>query len=241
MKPGPKAPLQADQERMFSGRSTKPRANKVERAKRTKADRAAGYKGMVCQSCGAVRPADYFQILRRQPVEYDAVCKVCRSLDRADLLKAQVEDRKIERSAIEIRKKMVREAAKRRAKLKLADERERRRTKTYESSRRKVFKEGDEAAQVELARRELCRRWLVYFTMRFEGLELVENADELKATGRGYHAAWFHHLIARKLGRFLKDVVAGKEPRMQFRMPPRHGKSTLVSRMLPASMAPVAS
>jgi phage terminase large subunit-like protein len=230
----PAEPLQADAERVLAGRSTKPRATKRQRDKRTKHDKEAGYRGLVCQSCGAVRPVDYFLRLRSKPPEYDSVCKGCRALDRAEMLKAQVEDRRIERSAIEIRKRMVKDAAKKRAKMKLVDERERARTKAYESSRRKVFKDGDEAAQVELARRELCRRHLIYFTMRFEGLELVENVDEMKETGRGYHAAWCHRLIARKLGRFLKDVVAGKEPRLQFRMPPRHGKSTLVSRMFPA-------
>jgi predicted phage terminase large subunit-like protein len=45
-----------------------------------------------------------------------------------------------------------------------------------------------------------------------------------------YEPAWFHELLARALDRF----VAGDWPRLIICLPPQHGKTELVSRLLPA-------
>lgn len=69
------------------------------------------------------------------------------------------------------------------------------------------------------ASRELARRNLLAF---------------VKATMPSYRAGWVHREICARLMRFLADVLDGKSPRMIITMPPRHGKSELVSRRFPA-------
>ena len=49
-----------------------------------------------------------------------------------------------------------------------------------------------------------------------------------------YQAGWVHEEIAERLDQFLKDVEAKRSPRLMIFMPPRHGKTELVSRRLPA-------
>jgi predicted phage terminase large subunit-like protein len=74
-------------------------------------------------------------------------------------------------------------------------------------------------------------------------LELVQRAKAKTASGRvktlldftehtfpGYEANWHHKKLCGVLDRF----VAGELPRLIVLMPPRHGKSELVSRRLPA-------
>jgi hypothetical protein len=48
-----------------------------------------------------------------------------------------------------------------------------------------------------------------------------------------YKAGWVHQLICRRLERFSQDVVDEKSPRLMLLVPPRHGKSTLVSEEFP--------
>jgi len=71
----------------------------------------------------------------------------------------------------------------------------------------------------ELARRELSRRYLLYYTVQFNPT---------------YLAGWVHKDIARRLEQFVRDVEAKKSPRLMIFMPPRHGKSTLASQELPS-------
>ena len=80
---------------------------------------------------------------------------------------------------------------------------------------------SEKASEVEkeLIRRELCRRKLIYFTQRF--------------TPR-YDIGWLHREIADELEKFIEDVIAYKSPRLMLFVPPRHGKSELVSRKFPA-------
>ncbi len=70
-------------------------------------------------------------------------------------------------------------------------------------------------AKAELARRELARRSLLDFTLY---------------TFPGYRVNWHHRLLCDYLERF----VSGDIKRLIVSMPPRHGKSELVSRRLPA-------
>ena len=70
----------------------------------------------------------------------------------------------------------------------------------------------------ELASRELSRRRLLHFTKRFN---------------TKYDAGWVHEDICRRLERFVKDVEAGKSPRLLLCCPPRSGKSELTSRKFP--------
>ena len=86
--------------------------------------------------------------------------------------------------------------------------------------------EGQEAvfdakltAQQLLARREMSRRRFLPFVFEFRP---------------GYQAGWVHKDICRRLEKFSKDVAAKLSPRLMLFMPPRSGKSELVSRCFPA-------
>lgn len=49
-----------------------------------------------------------------------------------------------------------------------------------------------------------------------------------------YQMGWVHREICRTLDGFIEDVVARRSPRLLILMPPRHGKSELVSKRMPA-------
>lgn len=49
-----------------------------------------------------------------------------------------------------------------------------------------------------------------------------------------YSMGWVHQEICQALDRFLEDVIQKKSPRLIICLPPRHGKSELVSRRFPA-------
>lgn len=49
-----------------------------------------------------------------------------------------------------------------------------------------------------------------------------------------YKAGWVHKEICKKLEKFAQDVADKKSPRLMIFMPPRHGKSFLVSERFPA-------
>jgi predicted phage terminase large subunit-like protein len=48
-----------------------------------------------------------------------------------------------------------------------------------------------------------------------------------------YYMGWFHERLADALNRFAEDVIARRSPRLIIQAPPRHGKSTQASRLLP--------
>lgn len=56
----------------------------------------------------------------------------------------------------------------------------------------------------------------------------------VKVTMPTYKAGWVHREICARLMHFLADVLDGRSPRLVITMPPRHGKSELVSRRFPA-------
>ena len=76
-----------------------------------------------------------------------------------------------------------------------------------------------ERAQQEVYKRELAKRHLLAFVLRYE---------------HNYKAGWVHKVICAKLMQFSQDVVDGKSPRLMITMPPRHGKSLLASQYFPA-------
>lgn len=49
-----------------------------------------------------------------------------------------------------------------------------------------------------------------------------------------YRAGWVHEEICGELEQFFRDVLERKSPRLMLTMPPRHGKSEIVSRRFPA-------
>jgi len=58
--------------------------------------------------------------------------------------------------------------------------------------------------------------------------------DFTRFTFPQYTVGKMHRLIAKELDKFLDAVIAKKSPRLIFCMPPRSGKSELVSRRFPA-------
>lgn len=85
------------------------------------------------------------------------------------------------------------------------------------ASNEPVSKES--AVELELQRRELCRRRLMYFTTTFDPT---------------YTPGWFHQDLARRLERFMERVERRESPRMIIAVPPRHGKSRETSDMFPS-------
>ena len=49
-----------------------------------------------------------------------------------------------------------------------------------------------------------------------------------------YYMGWFHLRLAKAIDKFVEDVIARRSPRLIIEAPPRHGKSTQASRLLPA-------
>lgn len=82
-----------------------------------------------------------------------------------------------------------------------------------------TFEEMKATAKQILARRELARRRLLPFIMEFK---------------QGYHAGWVHKDICRRLEAFSEAVARNESPRLMLFMPPRSGKSEIVSRNFPA-------
>ena len=74
-------------------------------------------------------------------------------------------------------------------------------------------------ATQEIARRELAKRNLLAFVLRYEA---------------EYRAGWVHKVIASELMHFSEQVVREEAPRLMITMPPRHGKSLLASQYWPA-------
>lgn len=78
---------------------------------------------------------------------------------------------------------------------------------------------NEELVQMELQRRELCRRRLIYF---------------ITSMMPGYLPAWWVQDLCRRLEKFVKDVEEEKSPRLIVAVPPRHGKSLTASDMFPS-------
>ena len=82
----------------------------------------------------------------------------------------------------------------------------------------KALTREQEAAK-ELAQRELSKRHLLPFVMRFTP---------------GYQPGWAHKIICAELERFEQDILDKKSPRLMIACPPRFGKSQISSVCYPA-------
>lgn len=81
----------------------------------------------------------------------------------------------------------------------------------------KTEKENIKLALANEAKKELAKRYLIYFT---------------KYTMKDYEVNWHHEFYAKKLDEFRR----GQIKKLMVFMPPQHGKSELCSRRLPAMM-----
>lgn len=76
-----------------------------------------------------------------------------------------------------------------------------------------------EEAKREMALREASRRHLIPFITRFNPK---------------YKVGWIHKIFASELEKFMVEVEAGMQPRLMIFVPPRHGKSEIVSNNFPS-------
>lgn len=90
--------------------------------------------------------------------------------------------------------------------------------RTLDAQRDKHDK-GDARFAAEMKRREACRRFFIFYISQFFP---------------AYKPGWVHQDICRRLQRFVQDVEAGLSPRLILTVPPRHGKSTIVSDYFPS-------
>lgn len=77
----------------------------------------------------------------------------------------------------------------------------------------------EKEAAAMLRRRELARRNLLPFISEFKA---------------GYSVGWVHKDICKRLKKFGEAIERGENPRLMLFMPPRSGKSEIVSRNFPA-------
>lgn len=78
---------------------------------------------------------------------------------------------------------------------------------------------AEDLIKMELQRREMARRRLVFF---------------ITTMMPSYTPGWVHHDICRRLERFMKQVEQRAAPRLMLFLPPRAGKSQIASDMLPS-------
>jgi phage terminase large subunit-like protein len=78
---------------------------------------------------------------------------------------------------------------------------------------------NEELVALEMQRRELCRRRLLYFVTTMMP---------------SYLPSWWLQDLCRRLEKFVRDVEDGRSPRLIVAVPPRHGKSLTASDMLPS-------
>ena len=135
----------------------------------------------------------------------DEICKLCRQKERLGATHRQISgERKREQKELKRISAEIRREAHKKPHSLLASQGE----------ARQVTPEEKEAAS-----RIISRRRLLPFVLRFQA---------------NYLPGWVHEDICRRLERFVRDVEAGKSPRLLLCMPPRAGKSTLTSRFFPA-------
>lgn len=71
-------------------------------------------------------------------------------------------------------------------------------------------------------------------TPQIEQLARTNLLAFVKATKPDYSIGWVHREICGRLMKFFVDAIEHKSPRLILTMPPRHGKSQLVSKHFPA-------
>lgn len=152
-----------------------------------------------CQTCGT--ETDHW-------IEDEAgtpgPCAVCADKEGKELLKATAAAKatlKKQKKAEKKRERHRKEEARRRARLKSDED------------------DVSSRAQIELAKRELARRHLLAFIMRYEPT---------------YMAGWVHKVLCDELMAFSEAVANQEGPRLMITMPPRHGKSMAASQYWPA-------
>lgn len=162
-----------------------------------------------CKRCSrGRRKSSYMRVAETH--KYHGICGVCiAEIEHEDMQEALAERKKLRERNAEITRKVQRETA-------LAQTPQ----EVREATKRVVTEaEIQQRAKEELAIRELCRRSLIDYILRFKP---------------EYKAGWVHRVICKRLEKFLDDVANRRSPRLALFMPPRHGKSEIVSDKFPS-------
>jgi predicted phage terminase large subunit-like protein len=163
-----------------------------------------------CRSCGQLRSLEQYRLFKTQPTAYMDFCVECEKRDGTialyrryhayatkDIVHAvyAAERTPVERRTQEMVRLLV------------------------QPNTRRIVETNEQAIQVELERRELCRRSYIYYLTTF-----IPD----------YKPGWVHQDIARRLERFVQQVEQQRSPRLMIAMPPRHGKSAEASDGFPS-------
>ena len=180
-----------------------------------------------CEQCGdteAVYPSQHAQICVKCRVADDKARLAAKAKKRRQVQQRAKARKKAKRLAhhrlfwFKHKRKKLRYWAKKNRDINVAKKAAKRAVEKAERQKRKEVT-AQMLAEQELARRELARRDLLSF---------------IKYFSPNYIAGWVHEDICLRLERFLRDVVDGKNPHLMLFMPPRHGKSMIVSENFPA-------
>lgn len=181
----------------------------MKRAAIVKPELAPGAK-IECRSCGQPRALEQFRLFKPQPATYMDFCVECEKREGTITLyrRYHAYATKEVLEAVYAAERVPRE----------------RRTEALvrlliEPAPVRSAETKEEAIQVELERRELCRRRLIYYTTTFQP---------------GYMPGWVHQDICRRLERFVERVERNEAPRLMLALPPRAGKSNLASDIFPS-------
>ena len=165
-----------------------------------------------CVDCGVTKTTKKFHhVPKSSPPEYANICRQCysekvRNYDAAMLrTRLRTKAERLEEKIIGNKAKASRKSA---AKIAVKKKLEKKKELTASAQ-----------ADKELASRILAKRRLLYFIQKF-----VPK----------YEAGWVHKDICARLERFLLDVIDKKSPRLMLFLPPRSGKSEIVSKNFPA-------
>lgn len=183
--------------------------------------------GITCSCCKKTKRLSFYTKLNtRSRKDYDCVCVVCRGEAKTLELNRKADQRRTLRFEKEAKARNIKKASiqKRSDKLKVERDLERKVAaqktkqlaidKVYEADKRKL-----NSAELELAQRTLIRRKLLPFIQKFN---------------KNYKTGWVHQDICERLDKFVKAVANQESPRLMLFMPPRHGKSEIASKNLPA-------
>lgn len=184
---------------------------------------------IVCVVCHHQNPLRFYTKLNtKSRKDYDCVCVRCRAAVR-DVVNMEklkkVRDARFtgqyEEGQTNAAKRMIKfSAAQEEKRQQRAAERSEAKEKAEDKALKRVgSRERVSAAELEFAQRTLIRRKLLPFIQKFQ---------------KNYQTGWVHIDICERLDKFVKAVENQESPRLMLFMPPRHGKSEIASKNLPA-------
>lgn len=170
----------------------------------------------VCKVCQNEVPKQHISSFDKEDRWYN-VCGKCVAETEYEELRAEMEENKRQRALRKERAKKAQSTVKTARTDEEARDKALNEVQKFEAEQKEI--DLKRRAREELAARELARRHLLPYIMRFK---------------RDYKPGWVHKVICHKLEQFFDDVKNERSPRLMLFMPPRHGKSEIVSNNFPS-------